>query len=160
MWETRETPHDVLANIRNVCLWLSDRRLLWMVEELGMTTLLPCPFCGSTNIDPEGWASTERAGPACDDCAGTADTVALWNRRPVTAAEMPKLSDLAAVIHDARFGPDYPPHLVNPFEREGMTGQEYCYRLARAVMTRFRVSARPVSPSDRDTQTVQRETET
>jgi len=47
-----------------------------------MTHLIPCPFCRSTNIDPEGWASTDRAGPACDDCAGTADTVELWNTRP------------------------------------------------------------------------------
>lgn len=47
-----------------------------------MADLLPCPFCGSTKIDPEGWASTDRAGPACDDCAGSADTIALWNSRP------------------------------------------------------------------------------
>lgn len=44
--------------------------------------LLMCPFCNSKNIDPEGWASTERAGPACDDCAGTADTAEIWNSRP------------------------------------------------------------------------------
>lgn len=44
--------------------------------------LAPCPFCGSTNIDPEGWVSTERKGPACDDCNAAADTVELWNRRP------------------------------------------------------------------------------
>jgi hypothetical protein len=43
--------------------------------------LLPCPFCGSRMVDPEGWASTDRAGPACDDCAGTADTVEIWNTR-------------------------------------------------------------------------------
>lgn len=47
-----------------------------------MTQLLPCPFCGSTDVDPKGWASTDRSGPACDDCAGTADTVELWNKRP------------------------------------------------------------------------------
>lgn len=47
-------------------------------------TLLPCPFCGSTNIDPEGWASTDRAGPACDDCAGSAETAEIWNKRPDT----------------------------------------------------------------------------
>jgi hypothetical protein len=46
-----------------------------------MTALLPCPFCGSSNVDPEGWASTERKGPACDDCAGSADTVERWNTR-------------------------------------------------------------------------------
>ena len=47
--------------------------------------LLPCPFCGSTNIDPEGWASPDRSGPACDDCSGSADTVELWNSRPQAA---------------------------------------------------------------------------
>lgn len=44
--------------------------------------LLPCPFCGSSNVDAEGWVSTDRSGPACDDCSGSADTVALWNSRP------------------------------------------------------------------------------
>lgn len=42
----------------------------------------PCPFCDSKSIDPEGWASTDRKGPACDDCGATADTVSLWNTRP------------------------------------------------------------------------------
>lgn len=45
--------------------------------------LLPCPFCGSTNVDPEGWASTERKGPACDDCGASAETVERWNSRPL-----------------------------------------------------------------------------
>ncbi len=43
--------------------------------------LFPCPFCGSTSIDPTGWASTDCAGPACDNCNATADTVQTWNRR-------------------------------------------------------------------------------
>lgn len=51
--------------------------------------LKPCPFCGSKDIDPEGWASTDRAGPACD-CGGSADTVSDWNRRP----EEDRLRDL------------------------------------------------------------------
>jgi hypothetical protein len=52
--------------------------------------LLPCPFCGGRNIDPAGWASIDRKGPACDDCSGSADTVALWNSRPAfTAAPAP-----------------------------------------------------------------------
>ena len=60
----------------------------------GKATLLPCPFCGGENIDPEGWASTETKGPACDDCGGSAgsalDTfeanIAAWNTRAITAA--------------------------------------------------------------------------
>lgn len=67
------------------------------------TNLLPCPFCGSTNIDPEGWASTDRSGPACDDCCGSADTVDRWNSRHFASspsfdegirAAMKKIDDL------------------------------------------------------------------
>jgi hypothetical protein len=54
------------------------------------TPLLPCPFCGSTSIDPAGWASLDDHGPACDDCSGSAQTVALWNGRPL--AQAPRLS--------------------------------------------------------------------
>lgn len=59
--------------------------------------LLPCPFCGSTNIDPEGWVaqnpdgSERRSGPACDDCVASAASVDLWNKRfpaaPTATAE-------------------------------------------------------------------------
>lgn len=41
--------------------------------------MLSCPFCGSTSIDPEGWMSPTKSGPACDDCGGSAETIALWN---------------------------------------------------------------------------------
>ena len=63
-----------------------------------MTNLLPCPFCGSVNIDPKGWASTDRAGPACDDCGGTADTVELWNSRPLAA---PKSAPVTVSPHNS-----------------------------------------------------------
>ena len=51
--------------------------------------LLPCPFCGSENIDAQGWASTDSAGPACDDCGASAggvkgtlqDNITAWNTR-------------------------------------------------------------------------------
>jgi len=51
--------------------------------------LKPCPFCGSTKVDAEGWSSLEqyrgtdqwRSGPACDDCSGSADSVEQWNTR-------------------------------------------------------------------------------
>lgn len=58
-----------------------------------VTELLPCPFCGSTEIDPTGWASTETAGPACEDCGASAGdikgtvehNVAAWNRRSLSS---------------------------------------------------------------------------
>jgi hypothetical protein len=57
------------------------------VEEIARKKLLPCPFCGSRNVDPEGWVSTDRSGPACDDCCGSANTVELWNSRPSLAGD-------------------------------------------------------------------------
>jgi hypothetical protein len=53
-------------------------------------TLKPCPFCGSSNIDPAGWMDGDgNAGPACDDCGASAESVDAWNRRvaPATAGE-------------------------------------------------------------------------
>jgi len=45
--------------------------------------LLPCPFCNSTNIDQEGWKSSDgTSGPACDDCCGSANSIVEWNTRP------------------------------------------------------------------------------
>lgn len=55
-----------------------------------MTDLLPCPFCGSRNVDPEGWMSSKpdgsetgiiSTGPACDECAGSTESVERWNQR-------------------------------------------------------------------------------
>lgn len=51
--------------------------------------LLPCPFCGSSNIDARGWMSLDAEGPACDDCGASAgsisldhaDNIAAWNTR-------------------------------------------------------------------------------
>ncbi len=51
--------------------------------------LLPCPFCGGTNIDPAGWSSYGTSGPVCDDCGGSTGDVtqtpegniAVWNTR-------------------------------------------------------------------------------
>lgn len=49
--------------------------------------LLPCPFCGSANIDRHGWSQNagmnENTGPLCNDCGATAETVERWNIRPL-----------------------------------------------------------------------------
>jgi hypothetical protein len=41
---------------------------------------------------------------------------------------------VARAIHDARYGNDYPLTLVNTWEQEGVSGQQYCLRLARAAI--------------------------
>jgi len=52
-----------------------------------MTQLLPCPFCGSTDIDTEFWAGGDYesgnavSGPGCMDCGATAETAEKWNCR-------------------------------------------------------------------------------
>ncbi len=51
-----------------------------------LARLADCPFCFSSKIDPEGWASLKEKGPACDDCGATAETVERWNTR---AASLP-----------------------------------------------------------------------
>ncbi len=57
--------------------------------------LLPCPFCGSVNVDAAGWSSLTSSGPACDDCGASAgstlaDTpeanIAAWNTRRTSLA--------------------------------------------------------------------------
>lgn len=50
-----------------------------------LAKLTPCPFCGSANIDPLGWASTESAGPACDECGASVGSVKQTPEQNVTA---------------------------------------------------------------------------
>ena len=41
-----------------------------------------CPFCGSTDIDPEGWMNGEgKKGPVCNNCGASADSIDWWNTR-------------------------------------------------------------------------------
>lgn len=48
---------------------------------MGSEELKPCPFCGSSLIDPKGWASLDQSGPACDMCGATAENTEVWNKR-------------------------------------------------------------------------------
>lgn len=48
--------------------------------------LLPCPFCGSANIEKDAWSSLSAEGPGCDDCGATAESAEAWNRRAANGA--------------------------------------------------------------------------
>lgn len=51
--------------------------------------LLPCPFCGGTNIDPAEWSGNDgQHGPGCGDCGALADSAELWNRRAAPASDI------------------------------------------------------------------------
>jgi Lar family restriction alleviation protein len=70
-----------------------------------------CPFCGSANIDPEGWASTETRGPACDDCGASAgsahrslaENIAAWNTRTSSTATIKRVKQLEDLVHESLF---------------------------------------------------------
>jgi hypothetical protein len=67
-----------------------------------VTPLKPCPFCASTEIDPEGWSSIDRSGPACDDCGASADSVAAWNKRPPPYDAAAEVAALGTALTEAR----------------------------------------------------------
>jgi hypothetical protein len=52
-------------------------------ETLGVE-LLPCPFCGSDDLDEEFWAGASTSGPGCNCCGATAESKKVWNERVIT----------------------------------------------------------------------------
>lgn len=66
-------------------------------KDTGANGLLPCPFCGGTNLDhAEGSGNDGSSGPGCGDCGALADTAELWNRRAVIAL---KSQDAEKAVH-------------------------------------------------------------
>ena len=50
--------------------------------------LKPCPFCPSTNIDPEGFEYDhgDTLGPCCSKCFASVKTIEEWQTRPTEDA--------------------------------------------------------------------------
>lgn len=83
------TPDEIVCDLQAYaadCESVSADQLRPHVVAWLASHLKPCPFCKSQSVDAEGWASTDRKGPACDDCGGTADTMQRWNTRPLESA--------------------------------------------------------------------------
>jgi hypothetical protein len=71
--------------------------------------LLPCPFCGSADIDPAFWMCDDHAcGPGCSDCGATADTSEAWNWRANDA----RIEALEAQLAEAK-------KIIEPFAALG-----------------------------------------
>lgn len=67
------------------------------------TELKPCPFCGSTDIDPEGVLASKDGGenysyPACNDCSASCED---WNTR--TPAKQSTPEELRGAVKWANF---------------------------------------------------------
>lgn len=56
---------------------------------IGTINMKACPFCASLDIDAQFWAAIKEEGgpvvhgPGCMDCGAHAETVELWNTRPL-----------------------------------------------------------------------------
>jgi hypothetical protein len=68
---------------------MTDASALEAVAEL-----LPCPFCGCTEIDPKEWMRNDGVwGPGCMKCGATATSNDTWNRRAALDALGPADTD-------------------------------------------------------------------
>lgn len=57
------------------------------VSVSGSQMILPCPFCGGSDIDVEYWMSVDRSGPGCNTCSATAETLQMWNTRACASSQ-------------------------------------------------------------------------
>lgn len=61
--------------------------------------LLPCPFCGGSNIDPAEWFNNDgKSGPGCVDCGAIAESAVDWNRRGPAPTSEPGVRDAVCAI--------------------------------------------------------------
>ena len=118
-----------------------------------------CPFCGSANVDPQGWASRDpdaqvsssnREGPACDDCGATADTLEMWNRRASEACDPSDpvetfLAEVRAELASARL--KFPGDRIMTLALAGIEATELARGmvLARGCASRCRRSCRGIA---------------
>lgn len=114
-WETRfyeKKPNDETGWVKDVSPLYAHPPIAQLAGPGDERGLLPCPFCGSLEIDPEGWSSTDTKGPACDDCGASAgevsknhaENIAAWNQRttlrtPAVPAGV-TVRELCEAIHD------------------------------------------------------------
>ena len=86
--------------------------------------LMPCPFCGSVEVDSDGWKSDDgRNGPSCNDCGATAETITQWNSRPHAAEEVrkataPLIEALETIARKSQLCLDAPIYRLNPDDCE------------------------------------------
>lgn len=77
-----------------------------MTDEL---TPLPCPFCGSDDVDPAGYPAPDRTfGPRCRACGAASPSVFRWNARATRPIDLVRLGlrrargRLETILADAR----------------------------------------------------------
>ena len=70
-----------------------------MPKELMPDELLPCPFCGSSDVDHEGLSSIIDTRPACNNCGASTDGD--WNARHTHTAISLDVTDLSPDVAEA-----------------------------------------------------------
>lgn len=93
---------------------------------------MPCPFCGSLDIDPEGVAyykdGDKKNGlshdPACNDCGATCKD---WNTRPQPSANVSEALNIVTQKLSAKYAHNT---YINRYEletiRQALVHKEYC----------------------------------
>ena len=89
-----------------------------------------CPFCGSDEVDPDGWKDGQgRTGPSCDNCGATAESVEEWNHRPAEDRLREEVEGLRGILDGVQ---DYINHYLHPQQNEYVpNGRSFAQNLER-----------------------------